>query len=371
MPLQLVIVGFPQSGKTTVFNALTQSEAPTGVFSTAESEPNLATVKVPDERLDRLTSMFNPKRTIPADVQYFDVAGIAKGIGEQGLSGRLLGILSQGAALVQVVRAFESASVPSPEGSVDPLRDIEAMNLELMFSDLSLIEKRIPRLQAGIPKLRGAEREANERELAVLQRLQQALEAERPIREVEVEPEEEKLLRGYGFLTAKPLFILLNVGEEMLGGAADELVGRARARHQRPGVLIEAIAGKIEEEIARLDAADAEMFLADLGIAETSRERVVRSSYGLLGLISFFTVGPDECRAWTIARGTPAPEAAGVIHSDIQRGFIRAEVASYPDLIEAGGWSEARKDGKLRLEGKTYIVQDGDVCNFLFNVSKA
>ncbi len=368
MSLQLVIIGLPQSGKTTVFNALTQAEAETGMFSSGEEEPNLATVKVPDARLDVLTNMFNPKRTVPADVQYYDVAGVAKGISEQGMSGRLLGFLSQGAALVHVVRAFEDPAVPHPEGSVDPLRDIETMNLELAFSDLGLIEKRLVRLEAGIPKLRGPEREANEREADVLARLRESLEAGTPIREVELQPEDEKLLRGFGFLSAKPLLILLNLSDDMLGERANALRASAEERFGSPGVMIDAVAGKIEAEIARLDDEDAQMFLDDLGIQETGRARVIQRSYELLGLISFFTVGPDECRAWTINQGTPAVEAAGTIHSDIQRGFIRAEVVSYEDLVETGGLPEARKAGKLRLEGKTYIVQDGDIAHYLFNV---
>ncbi|MBX6341503.1 MAG: redox-regulated ATPase YchF [Thermomicrobiaceae bacterium] len=368
MPLQLVIIGLPQSGKTTVFNALTQAEAATGVFSTGEEEPNLATVKVPDERLEVLTRMFNPRRTVYADVQYYDVAGLAKGIHEHGMSGRLLGYLSQGAALVHVVRAFEDPAVPHPEGSVDPLRDIETINLELTFSDLGVIEKRLQRIRATIPKLRGAEREANEREAAVLERLRDALEAGTPIREVPLDPDEEKLLRGFGFLTAKPLLILINVSEDQLGPTADDLVRQARERFGRPGVAVDALAGKIEAEIARLDEEDARLFLADLGIAESSRSRVIRLSYDLLGLISFFTVGPDECRAWTIRRGATAVEAAGEIHSDIQRGFIRAEVIAYDDLVAAGGMAEARRLGKLRLEGKQYVMQDGDIAHFLFNV---
>ncbi len=368
MSLQLVIIGLPQTGKTTVFNALTEAEAATGQFSTGEEEPNLATVKVPDERLDVLTKMFSPRRTVPADVQYYDVAGVAKGIHEQGMSGRLIGFLSQGAALVHVVRAFDDPAAPHPEGSVDPMRDIETMNLELTFSDLGLIEKRLRRLESGIPKLRGAEREANEREAVVLSRLKEALEEGTPIREVELQPEDEKLLRGFGFLTAKPLLVLLNLSDDMIGEQADALKAEAESRFARPGVMVDAIAGKIEAEIARLDEDDARLFLDDLGIKETGRERVIQRSYELLGLISFFTVGPDECRAWTIDRGTPAVEAAGVIHTDIQRGYIRAEIVSYSDLIETGGLPEARKAGKLRLEGKTYTVQDGDIANFLFNV---
>src|SRR5690606_20921585 len=232
----------------------------------------------------------------------------------------------------------------------------------------ALIEKRLGRLEANIPKLRGAEREANEREAEVLRRLKTALEEGTPIREVALQPEGERLLPGFGFLTAKPLLILLNVGEEQLGAAAQALGEEARARFGRPGVEVDALAGKIEAEIAVLDEEDAALFMADLGITESSRDRVIRLSYALLGLISFFTVGPDEVRAWTIRRGTPAVEAAGEIHTDIQRGFIRAEVVSYDDLIAAGGLPEARKAGKLRLEGKQYIVQDGDIVHFLFNV---
>lgn len=368
MSLQLVVMGLPGSGKTTVFNALTRSELPTGGFSSAEDEPNLATVKVPDQRLDVLTRMFNPKRTVPADVQYYDVAGVAKGIHETGMSGRLLGYLSQGAALVHVVRDFDDPASPHPEGSIDPLRDIETINLELMFSDLGLIEKRLPRLEAGIPKLRGSEREANEREAEVLGRLKQVLEDGTPIREVELDPDDEKILRGFGFLTAKPLLILINVSEDLLGEPAAQVVAAAKEQFGRPGVEIDALAGKIEAEIASLSDEDAELFMSDLGITQSSRDRVISRSYDLLGLMSFFTVGPDEVRAWTIKRDTIAVDAAGEIHTDIQRGFIRAEVVSYDDLIETGGLPEARKAGKLRLEGKTYVVQDGDIAHFLFNV---
>jgi GTP-binding protein YchF len=368
MALQLVIVGLPQSGKTTVFNALTRSEALTGGFSSAEGEPNLATVKVPDPRLDVLTPMFNPKRTVPADVQYLDVAGVAKGISEHGMSGQLLGHLAQATALVLVVRAFEDDNVPHPEESVDPLRDIDTLLLELQFSDLGVIEKRLPRIAQTIGKLRGAEREAWEREAVALERCKAALEAGEPIREVELDEEEARILRGFGFLTQKPLLILLNVGEGQLGAAADALVEHARERFTRAGVEIHALAGQIEMELAQLEPEDAEAFMADLGIEESSLDRMIRISYRLLGLLAFFTVGPDEVRAWTIRDGETAVEAAGAIHSDIQRGFIRAEIVSYDDLIATGGLPEARKAGKLRLEGRNYVMRDGDVTHFLFNV---
>ena len=369
MTTRLVILGLPLSGKTTVFNALTKSSAPTGGFSSAADEPNLATVKVPDPRLDLLTEMFKPERKVQADVQYLDVAGIAKGASEKGLSGQLLGHLAQADALVHVVRAFAAEDLPHPDGSIDAARDIETMNLELVFSDLAIIEKRLIRVVAQLPKMKGTEREAYEREQIVLTTLKEALEAERPLREIipEIDPDDYKVLRGFGLLTAKPLLVLINIGEAQIGdGPAIE--SELRTRFATPGVEIAALAGQIEAEIAALDDADAEVFMADLGIAESGRDRIIRDSFALLGLMPFFTVGPDECRAWAIDRGATALEAAGAIHTDIQRGFIRAEVTSYDDLIAAGSMAETKKNGTFRREGKTYIVRDGDIINFLFNV---
>lgn len=370
MSTTLVIIGLPASGKTTVFNALTGSTAETGTYSGDASEPNLATVKVPDARLDRLTEMFLPQRRVPADVQYLDVAGVAKGIAEKGMSGTLLGHLSQADALVLVVRAFADPNVPHVEESVDPERDIETLTLELLFSDLASVEKRLERIRHQLPKLSGREREATERERVLMERLKVALEAETPIREIlsDLDFEDVKTMRGFGFLTAKPLLILLNLGEEQLGAAGDSLVLANQDRFARPGVAVEGLAGQIEMEIGRLDHADAAEFMSDLGIEESGLDRVIRRSFELLGLIPFFTVGPDECRAWTIRSGATAVESAGEIHSDIQRGFIRAEIVGYDDLIATGSMAEAKKQGKFRREGKEYIVQDGDVINFLFNV---
>jgi ribosome-binding ATPase len=366
----LVIIGLPSSGKTTVFNALTRSEAETGSYSASPDEPNLATVKVPDARLDRLTEMFRPQKRVPADVQYLDVAGIAKGIAEKGMSGALLGHLSQADALVLVARAFDDPNVPHAEDTVDPARDVETLQLEILFSDLAAVEKRLERIENQKQKVVGRERDAMERERALMERLRQALEAETPLREIlpEIDPEDVKILRGFGFLTAKPLLILLNIGEDQLGEAEAALIAGCRTRFERPGVGVAALPGQIEMEIGRLEPNDAAAFMSDLGIAESGLDQVIRHSFELLGLMPFFTVGPDECRAWTIRRGATALEAAGEIHSDIQRGFIRAEVVGYDDLVNAGGLIEARKLGKLRREGKEYIVQDGDVINFLFNV---
>lgn len=369
MTTKLVIIGLPAAGKSTVFNALSRSTAETGAFGGAD-EPNLATVKVPDERLDRLTEMFQPQRKVSADVQYLDVRGIAKGISEQGMSGQLLGHLSQADALVHVVRAFDDDAIPHPEGSVDPARDIETMNLELAFSDLAIVDKRLQRVMQQLPKMKGTEREAYERELKVMERLKGALEADRPLREMvgDLDDDDQKLLRGFGLLTVKPMLVLVNLGESQLGDAGTALVENLRERFARPGVAVDGLAGKIEMEIAQLEPEDAAIFLEDLGIAESSRDRIIRISFELLGLMPFFTVGPDECRAWTIRRGTTAVDAAGAIHSDIQRGFIRAEVVSYDDLIEAGSLAETKKRGTFRREGKTYVVADGDIINFLFNV---
>jgi GTP-binding protein YchF len=366
---KLVIIGLPGSGKSTVFNALSRSTAETGAFG-GDDEPNLATVKVPDERLDRLTEMFKPQRRVPADVQYLDVRGIDKGISEQGMSGQLLGHLSQGDALVLVVRAFDDESIPHPEGSVDPARDIETMNLELAFSDLAVVDKRLQRVIQQLPKMKGAEREAYEREQKLMERLKATLEADTPLREIvdEIEEDDRKTLRGFGLLTIKPMLVLVNLGESQLSEAGETLIEELRERFATPGVAVDGLAGKIEMEIGQLEPDDAAIFLEDLGITETSRDRIIRVSFELLGLIPFLTAGEDECRAWTIRRGTTAVEAAGAIHSDIQRGFIRAEIVSYDDLIEAGSMAETKKRGTFRREGKTYVVQDGDIINFLFNV---
>jgi len=367
---KLVIIGLPSSGKTTVFNALTRSEAATGTFGASGDEPNLATVKVPDPRLEILTELFNPQRKVQADVQYLDVAGIAKGIAEKGMSGQLLGHLTQADSLVHVVRAFEDETIAHTEERVDPMRDVETLNLELLFSDLGMVEKRVQRIEGQVGKTRGPERELLERELGLMKKLLVSLEANTPLREVvdTLDEDESRLLRGFGFLTAKPLLVLFNIGEDQLGDHASKLLIDAQARFDAPKVMIDTIAGKIEMEIGQLDAEDAAVFLSDLGISESGLDRIIAKSFELLGLIPFFTVGPDECRAWTIRHGATAVEAAGEIHTDIQRGFIRAEVVSYEAMIAARTMAEVKKAGAFRREGKAYIVQNGDIINFLFNV---
>jgi GTP-binding protein YchF len=325
-------------------------------------EPNLAMVKVPDGRLDVLAQLFKPKKVTFADVQYVDVAGISGG-GRQGggLPPALLNYIGGADALLHVVRAFDDPSVPHPEGSVDLERDMQTVDLELAFSDLAIIERRLQRLTGEIGKLASKEKEQRIAERDLLTRLQAALEADQPIRSLELSDEEERLIRGYQFLTAKPLLLVPNIDETQI--AAPPQVAYAQRRS-----AVVPLCGKIEAELAQLDDEDARSFMEDLGISKPARDLVIQRSYELLGLISFLTAGPDEVRAWTIRRNTPAVEAAGTIHSDIQRGFIRAEIVAYEDLIGAGDMNAAKKAGTVRMEGKTYIVQDGVVCHFLFNV---
>jgi GTP-binding protein YchF len=360
--MKIAIIGLPNSGKTTVFNALTRGTAETTTYASGQLEPNVATVKVPDPRLQVLADMFDPKKVTPADVQYVDVGGLSSGARQSGgLPPALLNFIGGADALLHVARAFEDEAVAHPEGSVDLARDVESVDLELAFSDLGIIERRLQKLNAEIGKMAAKEKEQRVAERDLLAKLQAALENGTPIRDVELSEEEERVLRGYQFLTAKPLLLVVNIGEQDIQNPP-----AFPYDHRKSGVV--ALAGKVEAELAQLDDEDARAFMEDLGIAEAARDRVIAKSYELLGLISFLTAGPDEVRAWTIRRSTPAVEAAGAIHSDIQRGFIRAEIVAYDDLVKAGGMAEAKKHGAVRLEGKTYIVKDGDVCHFLFNI---
>jgi ribosome-binding ATPase len=360
--MKIAIIGLANSGKTTVFNALTRGNAETTSYASGQLEPNVATVKVPDQRLQVLAKMFDPKKVTPADVQYVDVGGLSSGARQSGgLPPALLNFIGGADALLHVARAFEDETVAHPEGSVNLARDVESVDLELAFSDMAIIERRLAKLNAEIGKMSSKDRELRIAERDLLVTLLKELEDGKPIRDVELNDEQERLLRGYQFLTAKPLLLAINISEAQLSSPP-----QFAYPHRSSDVV--ALCGKVEAELAQLDDEDAGAFMEDLGISEAARDRAIGSSYGLLGLISFLTAGPDEVRAWTIRRNTPAVEAAGAIHSDIQRGFIRAEIVAYDDLIKAGGMVEAKKQGTVRMEGKTYIVKDGDVCHFLFNV---
>lgn len=354
--MRLGIIGLPQSGKTTIFNALTRGDQPV-TMSGGRFEVHTAVVDVPDERVDRLSAMFKPERTIYAKVTYADIAGLEGS--KSNLSGPLLNQLTQMDGFVHVVRCFENANVPHPSGSVDPERDIAAMDAELLLNDLIAVERKQERLQEERKKGGGRDKAVIEREIALFDRLHAALTDEKPLRDVEISVEEEKALSGFGFLTRKPVLVLLNLGD---GQETPPIA------YPHEHSFIAALQGKLEMELAQLSPEEAEMFKDEYGIQELGLHRVIALSYDLLGLQSFFTVGEDEVRAWTVRRGAPAVEAAGVIHTDLQKGFIRAEVAPYADLIALGGMTEARSKGKLRLEGKEYIVKDGDIVHIRFNL---
>lgn len=372
MALNLGIIGLPKSGKTTLFNAITGSSAATSAYASGE-QPNVAVVKVPDERLDVLAGMYNPRKLTPADVQFTDVAGMANTGKEvdkkEPISRQVLGFISTVDALVLVVGAFANAAVPLPEGTegVDTARDAESMMLELAFSDLGIIERRMERIKAEIGKMKGAERELREREQEVLSRIGPALEEGKHIRDLDLNEDEEKAIRNYGFLTAKPVLIVANLGEENLDKVA-QIEAQLGKTWSGESTEVVAIPAQLEMEVAQLSPEDAAEFRESLGMGPSRLGEVVARSYKLLGLISFLTAGEDEVRAWTIRRGTNAQRAAGTIHSDLERGFIRAEVVHYDDLITAGNMVEGKKRGVVRSEGKTYPVKDGDIMSILFNV---
>ena len=366
--MQIAIVGLAGSGKTTVFNTLTRGHAQTGGYGGMEL--HVGTVKVPDERLNNLAEIFKPKKIVQADVTYFDLAAppasVEGRVGTEELPADQLARLREADALLHVVRAFEDPAVPHPEGSVDAWRDLERLDFEFLMSDLSLVEKRLERLKASGHHGTPAEREANDHELAVLTRLHAALVDGRPLRGETLDADEEKVIRGFRFLTQKPVLVLLNVGESDLPREA-EIVAGVAGRYKHAKSMVSALSAKIESELGELEADEAAVFMDELGLKESSLDRIIKLSYELLGLISFLTAGPDEVRAWPIPSGSSSVDAAGAIHTDLARGFIRAEVVPYEDLLALKTMAESRKHGKLRSEGKTYTVKDGDVIEIQFS----
>lgn len=356
--MRLGIIGLPQAGKTTVFNALTCGDQPTAMIG-GRFEVHTAVVDVPDPRVRRLEEMFNPRKTTCAKVTYADIAGLEAGASKGGFSGPLLNQLSQMDGFLEVVRCFEDAGVPHSLGEVDPCRDISVLDTELLLQDLITVERKLERLGEERNRGGGREKAKLEREIALFEKLNASLSAEIPLREIELTPEEEKTLSGYGFMTRKPILLLLNVSE---GQTPPEVT----CPYRRCSVAL--LQGRLEMDIVQLTPEDASIFLQEYGIEEPGLDKVIRLSYDLLGLQSFFTVGEDEVRAWTVRRGATAYEAAGTIHSDLQKGFIRAEVVSYEDLIAQGGLAGTRAKGKLRLEGKEYLVQDGEIMHVRFNI---
>ena len=365
--MKLGIVGLPNVGKSTLFNSMTLGKAEAANYPFCTIDPNVGIVTVPDERLTKLTEMYNSAKTTPAVIEFVDIAGLVRGASKgEGLGNKFLSHIREVDAIVHVVRCFKDTNVVHVDGSIDPIRDIETINLELIFSDIEILERRI----AKTGKMAKADKSL-QKEVDVLQKLKDALEQGISARAVEFDtPEEKAFVDSLTLLTAKPVLYAANVAEDDLAddGASNEFVQRVREYAAKEGSEVFVLCAKIEEEISDLDEADKKEFLADLGVDGSGLDRLIAASYKLLGLISYLTAGPQESRAWTITKGTKAPQAAGKIHSDFERGFIRAEVVAYDDLMRLGSYNAAKEQGLVRSEGKEYVVKDGDVVLFRFNV---
>ena len=364
--MRIGIIGLPGSGKTTIFNALTRSSAASGSFGGNRSA-NVGVAHVPDDRLDKLTGIFKPKRTVPAEVTYVDLPGVHTGDGADLFTGEALGQLQRVDALLHVVRAFDDPSVPHVLGAIDHKRDIEKVNFDVLFADISLLDRRIERVKAGIKAMKAQERVQAEKNIDVLRALQQEMENGTAARDRSYSEEELTAISDTFLISKLPLLVALNVGDADLSGA-DELERELQelVPGKRSGGAV--LCGKLEEELAQMSPEEEVEMRSGLDAGESGLRRMIRLSYRVLGLISFLTVGEDEVRAWTIEELTPAPRAASTVHSDIERGFIRAETVGYDDFIEAGSMAQARTKGSLRQEGREYVVQDGDIINFLFSV---
>jgi GTP-binding protein YchF len=369
--MKVGIVGLPQVGKTTIFRLLTQGRVDTSSWGSGR-EAHIGIAHVPDSRVDRLAEIVKPKKTTYATIEYVDLPGLSRGEGKAALEGQTkdmsayLSSLKNIDTLLHVVRGFEDPNLPHVEGSVDPLRDIGLFELEMIFSDLAIVEKRLERLVKDLKKMKSPELEL---ENDVLLRFKAALESERPLRELELTPEEEKRVRGFTFLSAKPILLVMNVGDSDVPKIANPVEAfRLQKQASMHNVGITSVSGKIESEIAALAPEDAQMFMDDLGISGSAIDRIIQNSYTLLGVFSFYTAGEPEVRAWTIPRNTTAMQAAGAIHSDIEKGFIKAEVVSFEDMVALGSFPAAKAKGVLRLEGKEYRVQEGDVILFRCNL---
>jgi GTP-binding protein YchF len=365
--VKLAIIGLSNAGKTTVFNALTGQSLDTTNYPTISGDPNFGVVKVPDNRIDRLAEIYKPKKITYATVEYIDYIGLTKG--DMAQNRKVFDLIKDVDSIVHVVRAFEDDAVSHPLNDVNALRDVETLELEFVFGDLEFVDKRLERMEEGAKK----GKKPNEAEKKLLLKCKDALEKEIPLRNIAFDEEEQKLMRPLQFISTKPEVIVINTAESDLNsGKASTLQSSVEHYISEKGLAettkVITLCGKIEMEIAQLSADEAKAFLDDLGIEDPALNKLIKVSYDLLGLISFLTAGEDEVRAWTITKGTGAQKAAGKIHSDIERGFIRAELVSYDDFIADGGMSGARDKGHLRLEGKTYEVKDGDIINFRFNV---
>lgn len=363
--MKMGIVGLPNVGKSTMFNAITKAGAECANYPFCTIEPNVGVVAVPDERLQKLAEIYHPQKVTPAVIEFVDIAGLVKGASHgEGLGNKFLSHIREVDSIVEVVRCFEDTNIVHVDGSIDPIRDIETINLELVFADLETIEKRIDNVKK---KIKADKKYAQE--LEVLEKVKEWLSQGKPTRTMELNEEEKEILKDAFLLTMKPILYIANVSEEQLSNAEnDENVKKVKEYAKQENAAVIPLCVKIEEELASLDGEDQKEMLEALGLEESGLDKVIKASYDLLGLMSFLTAGEPEVRAWTIKKGTKAPQAAGKIHSDIERGFIRAEIISYDDLIKEGSAAAVKEKGLMRLEGKDYVMQDGDIVLFRFNV---
>ena len=363
--MKLGIVGLPNVGKSTVFNALTKSDAEAENYPFSTTESNVGVVAVPDGRLRVLTEMYSSERTVYTTIEFYDIAGLVRGASKGGgLGNKFLGQIRESAAIVHVVRCFDDENIVHVDGAPDPARDIETVNLELIFADIEMLERRIEKTRKALKGDKGLERE-----LALLERMNERLLSGMPIRAMETDGDERAFIASIDLLTSKPVIYVANISEDYAGAEEEsDYVKAVRGIAEAEGSDVVVAAARLEAELAKLDDGDRQEFLDDLGIGESGLDKLIRASYHLLDLISFLTAGKPESRAWTIKRGMKAPQAAGKIHSDIERGFIRAETIAYDDLVACGGMAQAKEKGLVRAEGKNYEVKDGDVIHFLFNV---
>lgn len=366
MSLTAGIVGLPNVGKSTLFNAITKKHILAANYPFATIDPNVGIVTVPDKRMETLENMYIPERTIPTTYEFTDIAGLVKGASKgEGLGNKFLSHIREVDAVVEVVRCFEDTNIIHVDGNVDPIRDIDIINVELILSDLEIIENRINRIGK---KAMMTKNKDELKEISLLNKLKTAFEQNIPARKLDLDEEEKFILKSFNLITMKPIIYVANVKEEDLNNSGNNYVEKVREYAKNENSEVVMICAKVESELAELEEEEKELFLQELGIPESGLDQLIKKTYSLLGLATYFTVGSDEVKAWTFKIGMKAPECAGLIHSDFEKGFIKAEVMSYNDLIECGSEKEVREKGKMRLEGREYIMNDGDICHFRFNV---